>query len=457
MSKLPIGQIDAIKQMSMTEIRELGKGGFGVVHEVITESGEHVARKTYCVAQNFSNTPETDALLKPRFLREAKLQSGISHRNVVPILKKELEEDPPYFLMPLAESTLEKDLHKDKTLGGNFLSAIMDIIAALEEIHPLKIYHRDLKPGNVLRFEDAADPRGHYYAISDFGLVALKQTQVSMLTQVGMKMTSDFYTAPEITSDLSKGSPQSDIYSIGCILHEMVGLESRIPCGEIHEGSLYGPILLSCTRKDPTRRFKSISALRDSLLEFSTQNDPMSTDSGVDMFDLLSGNKELTELEWVGVIDAIERDIKSNDATQLLRALTIDRLEEVMATYPVMASRIGRIYADWVRDGTFVFSHCDVYANRLEKIFFNSEIDLKADILMALLFLGTSHNRWYVERKFLTLLDGSEQLLLKRLAVEFRADDERVCAAIAHMEASIDFDRSSLPSILAATLKGICS
>lgn len=101
----------------MEELEEIGKGGFGIVHEVVTDDGTHYARKTYCINQNFANTPQTDALLRPRFLREARLQSGIEHRNVVPIIHKELEATPPYFLMPLADSTLEKDLIADKSLG----------------------------------------------------------------------------------------------------------------------------------------------------------------------------------------------------------------------------------------------------------------------------------------------------------------------------------------------------
>lgn len=353
----------------MKELEEIGKGGFGIVHKVVADDGAHYARKTYCINQNFVNTPQTDALLRPRFLREARLQSGIEHRNVVPILLKELEATPPYFLMPLADSTLEKDLLADKSLGGNFLLAIMDIIAALEEIHPLKIYHRDLKPGNVLRFSDTADPRGYYYAISDFGLVALKQTQVSVLTQVGMKMTSDFYTAPEITTDLGKASPQSDIYSIGCILHDMIGMDARVPCGEINEQGPYGAILLNCTRRDPSRRFKSVSILRDVLLEVASVHEPMSTGAGEVSIKELMSDDPLTEDQWVKLIDIIEHQTNSPDAHQLLRALTLQRLDELFENHPSLGNKLGRLYSDWIRDGAFNFDDCDGLANRLESIF----------------------------------------------------------------------------------------
>lgn len=441
----------------MQEVKEIGKGGFGIVHEVINDDGNHYARKTYCISQGFTNTPETDALLRPRFLREAKLQSGIAHRNIVPILQKELEQTPPYFLMPLAESTLERDLHADKTLGGNYLAAIMDIVAALEEIHPMRIYHRDLKPGNVLRFPDLNDPRGYYYAISDFGLVALKQTQVSMLTQVGMKMTSDFYTAPEITTDLSKASPQSDIYSIGCILHDMVGDDDRIPCSEIVEKGPYEAILINCTRRDPSRRFKSVSALRDVLLDISTQHTPMTTNAGDDLIKLLGSDNLLDEAQWNRVIDAIEHSPKSDDSRQLLRAFTIDRIEQLFANHNELGNKLGRLYSDWFRDAYFIFGDCDGFANRLEKIFQLAELNIRAEALMALLYMGTSHNRWYVERKFLSLVNAMDELQAKRLAIEFRADDTRSCSAIQHLEHSINVNRANFHPILTSTLQQICS
>lgn len=438
---------------ALKEIEEIGRGGFGVVHKVIADNGIHYARKTYFVTQSFANTAETDALFLPRFLREAKLQSGIEHRNIVPILKKSLEATPPSFLMPLAESTLEKDLHLDKTLGCNYLAAIMDIIAALEEIHPMRIYHRDLKPGNVLRFADSNDPRGHYFAISDFGLVAIKQTQVSVLTQFGMKMTSDFYTAPEITTDLSKASPQSDIYSIGCILHDMIGTDDRVPCNEIHEKGIFGAILLNCTRRDPARRFKSVSVLRDVLLEIATQQIPMTTVAGDDLIKTLSSNDVLGEEQWIHLIDVINHDPSSVDARQLLRAFTIERIEQLFTLKPDLGNKLGRIYSDWIRDGIFNFEECDGLANRMEKIFYFAELDIKAEALMALLYMGTSHNRWYVERKFLTLTNAMDPLLAKRLAIEFRADDIRASNAVTRLEDSINVTRVNFHPVLTSTLQ----
>jgi hypothetical protein len=72
--------------------------------------------------------------------------------------------------------------------------------------------------------------------------------------------------------------------------------------------------------------------------------------------------------------------------------------------------------------------------------------------------MGTSHNRWFVERKFVRLCGPEmDDNLAKRLAVQFRIGEADVCHQIAHLEASISFNRQSLHSALVKALGDICS
>ena len=206
--------------MTLKIVKQLGTGGFGTVELVTDSAGKQYARKTFSLHQQLS--PSLEQNVRKRFVREAKIQQSLKHKNIVPVLGAELDGNTPYYLMPVALGTLADDLLKDRTLSGSFLSAISDIVAGLEELHHIDIFHRDLKPQNVLRLSDGAN---EYYAISDFGLISQKDSTLSKLTTTGMAKGSDYYTAPEITADLKKASPQSDIFSLGCILHDMIGLE----------------------------------------------------------------------------------------------------------------------------------------------------------------------------------------------------------------------------------------
>ncbi|MBS0332371.1 MAG: protein kinase, partial [Proteobacteria bacterium] len=138
--------------MELKHLKELGAGGFGRVDLVETPDGNRWARKTFSVSGNLP--PQLVDNVRRRFAREARTQSGIQHRNIVPVDPVGLNDDPPWYLMPVAESTLHDDLAKDRTLGGNYLAAVADIVAALDEMHAMHLYHRDLKPQNVLRFPD---------------------------------------------------------------------------------------------------------------------------------------------------------------------------------------------------------------------------------------------------------------------------------------------------------------
>jgi serine/threonine protein kinase len=161
-------------------ISHIDSGGFGLVDLVEDSDGKQFARKTFS-----KNQPLSDDLLAnvlKRFAKEVRVQGSVVHSNIVPIIDSDLNSSPPFYLMPLADSTLSKDVAADKTLGGSFVSALSDIVAGLEEMHSMQIFHRDLKPQNVLRFtRDSGDEKQQYYALSDFGLISIKESQISAL------------------------------------------------------------------------------------------------------------------------------------------------------------------------------------------------------------------------------------------------------------------------------------
>ena len=119
---------------------------------------------------------------------------------------------------------------------------------------------------------------------------------------------------------------------------------------------------------------------------------------------------------------------------------------------------MGLSFAHWITESTFNFDYCDGLANRLEIFFLQlNDYELKASCLMALLAMGSSHNRWYVEHKFIRLTGTSmDSLLAARLAIEFRVLDRLVCQQISHVERSIGVSRTALHPTIQLALSQIC-
>ncbi len=190
--------------MILEVVEHLGSGGYGVVEHVVNEKGEHFARKRFHIAYPDKASDAIKANVLERFKREVNAQSSIKHKNIIEVLHADLEADPPYYLMPLAECSLHDNLVLDRTLGGDFVEAMLDVLAGLEAIHARDMSHRDLKPKNILRFKDSEG--GHFYSIGDFGFVSVKESQLSSLTKTGMKLNWDDFISPEIARNLKDGT-----------------------------------------------------------------------------------------------------------------------------------------------------------------------------------------------------------------------------------------------------------
>ena len=359
--------------------------------------------------------------------------------------------------MPLAIGTLQDQLPRVyKTLLSIDITAITDIIAGLDEIHQAKIFHRDLKPSNVLKFHENG-PVNIKFAISDFGLIAMSETSLSALTTTGMAKGADYYTAPEVTQDLRNASAQSDIYSLGCILHDMVGERPRIPCAEIRDDGPYGAIMRNATRGDPCRRFDSVRSFLDAVMSIAGSDAQIDiTIASVSLREIIQ-DEAIGIIQWSQLIEHLEDSSDKDDCRLILLKLKFDQIKYLIQIDKTLSDRLANIYGEWVLSSSFDFSRCDVIANILGLFIENCSFEAKADCLIALLEMGTSHNRWYVERMFMRLC-GHEmpEDLAKRMCIEFRARAKIVCKAVSHLERSLGASRNSLHPALVQVLKEIC-
>ncbi len=172
----------------------------------------------------------------------------------------------------------------------------------------------------------------------------------------------------------------------------------------------------------------------------------------------LASGDALDEPSWRALIDFVEDDESKDDTKAVLGQLRLDQVSDLCLHWIELGDRLGQVYARWAHGNAFPFERSDSIANILEVFIQCCSLETKADALMAMLELGTSHNRWYVERKFCTLCAAKmDDALARRLSVEFRAGGSEVCRSIEHLKRSISVDTDILHPNLQQTLKEICS
>ena len=129
---------------------------------------------------------------------------------------------------------------------------IRQVCAGLAHIHEQKIFHRDLKPGNVLRTGEGS------WAIADLGLAVEVERQTTALTStLRGGLGSVWYTAPEQWKSAGTADARSDIYSLGKILQELVTGEppvnTEMPAGPLR------PVVERATENRPEDRYQTVT------------------------------------------------------------------------------------------------------------------------------------------------------------------------------------------------------
>ncbi|RPW90092.1 serine/threonine-protein kinase [Pseudomonas aeruginosa] len=427
-----------------------GRGGFARVDIVSNPQGQQFAQKTYDPQPQLL-TDVGDGELRRRFVREVQYQSSVNHPNVVRILESFLSADPPAFIMPMADCTLKDEMVLDPTLGANLHTALFDILSGLEHLHRSGYVHRDLKPANVLRFTSGAQVS---YAISDFGLMSASHSDSSTLTGTNANGGTTNYAAPELIGNFRRATAAADIYAFGAILHDIFGnAAQRIPYTELDGPGEIGGIIRRCTKRLPMRRYPDVSALREELFQALNSRPVVFNSSSEErIVDLLRANATLSDDQWDQVFIQLDRNIDRNQSTSnIFQALTIEHINALGGNSPELFSALGSYFCDHINGAAFNFDYCDVLASKGECFYNSGDITLKTNIALSLLYLGVSHNRWYVERKAAYMLSNSiGDTLADRIRVEIAVTDYPFASRVQHMERSIGFTRDLLHPTLRA-------
>lgn len=402
-------------------IREINRGGFGIIEEVLCDDDKHYAKKTFFPSQEVSD--EVLNKLKKRFKREVQIQTKISSQSssqyIMPILDYDLDCPNPWFLMPIAEYDYSYEVNKCISESRN-PEGLSDILNALEYIHKLGYVHRDLKPGNILYHEGK-------WKLSDLGLITQdNELLTSTITSTNETCGTAFYMAPEQLKSFKRVDRTADIYSFGAILHDIFGggYKVRTPYSELTCSGDMGIIVGKCTKKEPKRRFQNVDILRSSLLSLLSKNDNLSISSSQQEYiDKLKDFENLKEKDLEDIIIHLkEEDINRTPIFYELNNNIIDHLFSLDRNY---FTEFCLIYTEWVENSSFLFDYCDVIIKIIVNIYQKTDdIELKSRCVISAAELGKSHNRWFVMRNVIEMANTKiDESLALRIQIEISIED----------------------------------
>lgn len=213
--------VDQIEQLrkeladSYSIEREVGRGGMATV---------------YLAHDLKLNRPVALKVLRPelavtvgieRFNREVHFAAGLQHPHILPVYDSGSAGGLLYYVMPFVEGESLRDrlTREGKLSVEAALQIARDVAAGLDYAHSRGVIHRDVKPGNILLSGDHA-------VVTDFGIAkALSDVDGDQLTHTGIAVGTPAYMSPEQAASGGDIDGRSDIYSLGCVLFEMLAGE----------------------------------------------------------------------------------------------------------------------------------------------------------------------------------------------------------------------------------------
>ncbi|MEU8923788.1 serine/threonine-protein kinase [Kitasatospora sp. NPDC048545] len=158
--------------------------------------------------------------LSRRFLRECRVTAALDHPGLVTVFDAGEDEGELYLVMQRIPGVSLADLiAEDAPFPVERAVAVAaQLCTALSAVHAIPVVHRDLKPSNVMVREDGRT------VLLDLGIATALDTEATRLTLTGVPVGSPSYMAPE-QALAATTDPRSDLYALGCLLHEMLAGE----------------------------------------------------------------------------------------------------------------------------------------------------------------------------------------------------------------------------------------
>ena len=203
--------------------KELGRGGIGVVYLALDERLHSMP----VVIKFLLDGTKENTWLQKKFFQEAEALARLNHPGIVRVIDRDQTEDgKPFFVMEFVKGHPLRSVMSADGMDFEYAAQLIRQIGqALDVAHREGIFHRDLKPDNIML--QALSNGDEQIKLIDFGIAKVKNSQTGATTEVGMVAGSLSYIAPEqlLAEPISAAT---DIYSLGILAYEMV--TGRRPC-----------------------------------------------------------------------------------------------------------------------------------------------------------------------------------------------------------------------------------
>jgi len=415
----PLDRIKSALADRYTIERELGRGGMASVY--LAEDLKHHRP----VAIKVLDPELARALGSERFPREVEITAKLTHPHILPLLdsgsvqgQTARPSDRPaaflYYVMPYVEGeTLRDRMNREGQLPlDDALQITREVAGALSYAHSHGVIHRDIKPENILLSAGEA-------VVADFGIArAITAAGGSHLTETGISVGTPAYMSPEQATAEPKLDGRSDIYSLGCVLYEMLAgeppytgptvqaivakkLSGAVPRVSVVRETVADAVERAVTKslaRTPADRFATAQQFADALVAETAAPEPEMPSIVVLPLANLSPDPD-NEYFADGLTDELIAQLSKLRALRVISRTSAMLFKDAQQTIPAIAKALGvryalegtvrragnsvRITAQLIDATTDVHLWAERYSGSLEDIF-DLQDDLSRRIVEAL-------------------------------------------------------------------------
>jgi eukaryotic-like serine/threonine-protein kinase len=371
----------------------IGGGGFGEIYEAI------------CVDDNWKGVakklrPPFEAEDRARFQREVRLMTTLEHPNIVGVRASKMASETPWYAMERGVMNLS-ELVAETPDDSTLMSLFLEVCRGLDYAHRQGIIHRDIKPQNVIIFEDLFGE--HYAALSDFGLGKRVDSTSTNLTATDTRLGTESYMSPEQLDDSRSVDVRADVFSLGKLLYFIITKRSPMHVNSDLVPGAFRHVIARATAVRPDDRYSSAAEVAAAVEKARSREILPSVDAFNTALESFRAEKTDEALRELSVL--IE-GLRVDDSF-MLKVFARTPAEVLYGLLRLAPGQTRAAITDYDRlvTGSMAFDYCDIVANFYALIHQCSpDAELRLLVLRRLASVGQEHNRFFVGETFGRLL-----------------------------------------------------